>query len=38
VTVGEVVLVALVGAYIGFVLGFRYGAYLAYEHATEERA
>jgi len=33
VTVGEVILVAMAGAYIGFVLGFRYGAHLAYEHA-----
>ena len=32
----EVLLIAAVGAYIGFVIGLRYGVYLASSHETTE--
>jgi len=35
-TVLEVLLIAAVGAYIGFVIGLRYGVYLASSHMSEE--
>ena len=34
-TIAEILLCAGVGAYIGFILGLRYGAILGYEHGKE---